>query len=131
MILATLLFAAEQGSAGPDYVGELFVLGGIALTAIGGWIASIIVKKMREPVRIETLWSRLDAQDAKIGKQDVEIADLRSTVGNTQRVAKAGSRIIRDLARQWPSGHIPRLNPEDIAELEEDTVPTHWKVKPS
>lgn len=105
------------------YAGELFILGGIALTAVLGWIGTILAKKYREPIRIETLWSRLDAQDAKIDA-------LEERLDASERRDAAKGRIIRTLARQWPGEHVPRLNPDDIDQLEEDTIPSHWKVKP-
>lgn len=120
-----MIFAAigETTPSPADYTGELFVLSGIVLTGILGWIGTIITKRFREPTRIETLWSRLDAQDTKIGT-------LTDRLDLSDRRNGASSRIIRDLARQWPQESIPRLNPADIEVLEADTIPPHWKVKP-
>lgn len=114
---------AEIGAVVSDYSGELFVVGGILLTGIIGWIGTIIAKRLHEPTRIETLWGRLDLQDKKL-------EDLNSRVDTAERRAEASGRIIRDLARQWPTSTIPRLNPVDLDALDEDTVPAHWKVKP-
>lgn len=110
-----------------DYTAELFILGGIVVTAILGWIGTIIAKRMREPVRIETLWARLDAQDVKMTAQGESIQRLHEHVAASNRRNAASSRIIRDLARQWPGSTIPRLSPADIGELEENTLPSHWK----
>lgn len=114
---------AEIVGKAADYSGELFVLGGILFTAILGWIGTIIAKRFREPTRIETLWTRLDQQDGKI-------ESLETRVDTAERRAGASGRIIRDLARQWPSSNVPRLNPVDLDVLDEDTVPAHWRVKP-
>lgn len=114
---------AEPVVAVADYSGELFTLGGIALVAVLGWVGTIIAKRLREPTRIETLWGRLDSQDKKID-------DLGNRVDVAERRAGASGRIIRDLARQWPSTQVPRLNPVDLDELDEDTVPAHWRLKP-
>ncbi len=116
----------EGIGAAADYTGELFVLGGIILTGILGWIGTIVQKRFREPTRIETLWGRIDAQDVKIN-------GLETRVDTAERVAGASGRVIRDLGRQWPGDHTPRLNPADLDILDsvdENTIPPHWKVKP-
>lgn len=112
-----------EGSNGPNYMGELFILGGIFLTGILAWISAIIAKRVREPTRIETLWTRLDAQDVKI-------ETLTTRVAGAERRGDAAVGVVRDLVRQWPHGHIPRLNPVEIDELDEDTIPADWRVKP-
>jgi hypothetical protein len=109
---------AGADAASNDYVGELWILAGIGLTAVLGWIGGIIAKKMREPVRIESLWTRLDEQDKRI-------ESLGKRLDASEQRDAAKGRIIRALARQWPGGNVPRLNPDDIAELEEDTLPDH------
>lgn len=123
--------AIAEGGASTDYTGELFILGGIVLTATLGWVGGIILKKLREPTRIETLWSRLDAQDTRIEQQGERITAQDKKIEQLVRKAAAGGRVIRDLARQWV-GDTPRLNPDDLAELDEDTIPTDhpWRVKP-
>lgn len=121
LALSTLADAVERTIVA-DYTGELFVLGGIVLTGALGWVGTIIAKRFREPTRIETLWSRLDAQDARI-------EDLGDRLDSAERVAAASGRVIRDLARQWPESSIPRLNPSDLDALE-DTIPSHWRRKP-
>lgn len=125
-----IVAAAENASDGTDYTGELFVIGGIVLTAILGWISAIIVKKMREPTRIETLWGRIDILTTEVYGDGKGIPGLKVRVESAERRAAAGSRIIVDLARQWPSSTPPRLNPTDIDVLDENTIPKHWKVKP-
>lgn len=106
-----------------EYVNELLTIAGLVLVAILGWVGTMVTKKLREPTRIETLWARLDTQDKKIESLDgrVDVAERKSG---------AASRIVRDLARQWPHEHVPRLNPSDLDELDEDTIPAHWKAKP-
>jgi hypothetical protein len=105
-----------------DYAGEFFVIGGILLTGVLGWIGTIIAKRVRTPTPIDKLWQRLDAQDARI-------MIMEGKLDTAERRAGASVRIIRDLARQWPNQNIPRLNPSDI-DILEDTIPDHWKVKP-
>ncbi|CAN7244128.1 hypothetical protein LJR045_000997 [Microbacterium sp. LjRoot45] len=117
--------------AAADYTGELFVLGGIALTAILGWIGSLIVKRFREPTRIETLWQRLDAL-TKVVYGDEKDPGLLARMENAERRDASKGRIIRALSRQWPGDHVPRLNPEDLADLDEDTMPMDhpWRAHP-
>lgn len=131
--------ALAEVTAGTDYVGELFVVGGIVLSGVIGWITTIIVKKMREPTRIETMWGRIDALTAIIhgDPNDEAKPGLVTRLDRAERRAEAAERkvgvmgrVMRDLARQWPMQHVPRLNPSDLDELDEDTVPTHWRVKP-
>lgn len=123
-----------------DITGELFVLAGIVTAAALGWIGTIIAKKLRSPVEIATLWGQIDTMrktiygdekdphdDGLLGR--VTVAERRAD--SAERKAGATGRIIRDLARQW-IGEPPRLNPSDLDELDEDTLPLNhpWRVKP-
>jgi hypothetical protein len=121
--------AAETGGT-TDLTGEAFTLGGVILVALIGWLSAVIVKKLREPTRIETLWMRLDKLTTEVYGDGKDNPGLLVRLDATEHRSAAASRVIRDLARQWPSDHVPRLNPDDLSALDEDTVPTHWKVKP-
>lgn len=132
-VIAGLVFATAETTIVQDYAGEAFVLGGIAITAVVGAIATILVKRLREPTRVETLWERVDSLTKMVyGDEEKDEPGLVRRMEKTERRDAAKGRIIRTLARQWPSGHIPRLNPDDLAELDEDTVPTDhpWRIKP-
>lgn len=123
----------EAASAGADYTGELFVLGGIALAAILGWIGNLLVKRFREPTRIETLWERVDSLHKMVyGDEEKKVPGLLERMERSERRDASKGRIIRSLSRQWPSDHRPRLNPDDLAELDEDTMPLDhpWRVRP-
>lgn len=124
--------AAAVAAAANDYTGELFVLGGIALAAILGMVGNVLVKRFREPTRIESLWERLDTQDTKIAVQGTKIEALEVRADAAERRDLSKGRIIRALARQWPEDHTPRLPPDDLAELDEDTVPSDhkWRAHP-
>lgn len=114
-----------------DYTAELFILGGIVLTAVLGWVGSLIVKRFREPTRIETLWVRLDELTKEIyGDQSTGAPGLKLRLEHTERRDASKGRIIRALVRQWPGDDIPHLNPADMQDLEDDTIPMHWKVTP-
>lgn len=131
MIVDFIAAAAGQTS---DLTGELWIVGGIVLTAMLGWIGTVIVKRIREPMRIETMWTRIDALTTIIhgDPNDVAKPGLVARVDDAERKAGAAGRVIRDLARQWPEQHSPRLNPYDLAELDEDTIPTNhpWRTRP-
>lgn len=116
-----------------NYAGEIFILAGIALTAILGAVSGLLIKRFREPTRIETLWQRVDSLTKMVyGDEENQKPGLVVRMEATERRDAAKGRIIRTLARQWPSDHVPRLNPDDLAELDEDTVPGNhpWRIKP-
>lgn len=119
-----------------DYTGELFVLGGIALTALLGWIGSIIVKRVKGRASEPEMWRRLDELSFEVyGGRDEKgqhQPGLRDRLEATERKASAASRVVRDVARQWRGNEAPRLNPADLAELDEDTIPADhpWRMKP-
>lgn len=130
MTAASAVMAAADA---PDYTGQAFILLGIALTAILGWVGSILVKRMREPVSVATMLERLDALTKEVyGDEKTKTPGLREEIGEARRVGAAMGRIIASLARQWPGDHVPRLNPDDLAELDEDTLPVNhpWRVRP-
>lgn len=123
-----------------DYTGELFVVLGIVLTAALGWVGTIIAKKLRTPMQIETLWGQIETMRKTIYGDEkdphdngllgrVALAERRAD--EEQRKRGAMGRVIRDLARQW-KGEPPRLNPSDLDEIDEDTIPKDdpWRVKP-
>lgn len=125
--------AAAAG--GPDFSGELFVLGGVALTGVLGWIGSLIVKRTKARASEPEMWARLDRLSIEVygGKDEGghQQPGLRDRLETTERKAAAAGRVIRDIARQW-KGAAPRLNPADLEELDEDTIPADhpWRLKP-
>lgn len=127
----TLAIVIAATAAATNYSGELFTLGGIVLVAVLGWVGSVIAKRLRAPTPIETLWSQVDGLSKEIyGDEEAKTIGLKRRLENSERRDQTKGRIIRDLAGQWPSNHVPRLNPYDLEDLEENTIPTHWKVKP-
>ncbi len=127
-------------AAAADYTGELFVIGGVALAGVLGWVGTIIAKKLRDPMKVETLWEQIDTMRKTIYGDEkdpndngllgrVTVAERRAD--GAERKAGAMGRVIRDLARQW-KGEPPRLNPSDLDEIDEDTLPLNdpWRVKP-
>jgi hypothetical protein len=71
--------------------------------------------------QLESAWTRIDAMEGLV--HDLEKRESRRT--------NAITRILRDIAKQWPDTDGPKLNPIDIAEIEE-TIPSAWiKKNPS
>lgn len=108
------------------------ILGAIA--GLGSVIA-IIYKSRAESTSIATTTkATLDARiDARIASQ-LEGAWLRIDALGRQidtyekrEVRRNGAitRILRDIAKQWPNAEGPNLNPADILEIEE-TIPSSW-----
>lgn len=128
-----MINAGEVGTVA-DYTGELFTVGGMIAVAVIGWVASVVIKRLREPTRIETLWERLDILTKTVygDPEDDKAPGLLARMEAAERRDMAKGRVIRSLARQWPSGTTPRLNPSDLEELDEDTLEYDhpWRVKP-
>ncbi|MFJ6429723.1 hypothetical protein [Microbacterium maritypicum] len=55
-------------------------------------------------------------------------ADVATLTEKDRLKSSAFARILRAIARQWPSDHGPDLDPSDIA-LIEDTIPPTWLRK--
>lgn len=118
-----------------NLIGILWTAAGAAVVALIGTIGTIIVRAQRGRASEPELWEELRRLQVTVyGGRDAETG--REVVGMTERLnaadrrSAAQARIIRALSRQWPEGSVPRLDPADIMELEEDTIPAHWKVKP-
>ena len=113
--------------------GVLWTALALVVVAVIGAIANAIVKHLRGRASEPELWKRLDELSVEVyggrGTDGATVVGLQARVAKAERVGTASASIIRDLARQW-TGNPPRLNPADIAELDEDTIPDHWKVKP-
>lgn len=56
-------------------------------------------------------------------------ADVATLTEKDRLKSSAFARILRAIARQWPSEHGPDLDPSDIA-LIEDTIPPTWLRRP-
>lgn len=112
-----------------------------ALTGLGSLFA-VIYKSRNENKNAEaSAKALLDARiDERVAKQLegawADIDTLKSELKVQQELYKkseqrgtrrdgAITRILRDIARQWPNAEGPNLNPADIAEIEE-TIPTDW-----
>lgn len=78
------------------------------------------------------------AIDDRIDKQlklawaeiDVLKADVKALQTTQSRRDGAITRILKALASQWPDPHGPKLDPDDMAIIEE-TVPVQWLRRPT
>lgn len=116
-----------------EFQGELWTLGGGVILAVLGVLGTVLVKRFREPTSIETLWERVDKLTKMIyGDEDTKTVGLLERMERTERRDASKGRIIRSLARQWRDDHVPRLNPDDLADLDEDTIPLDhaWRARP-
>lgn len=118
-----------------DISGMLFTFGGVILTAILGWVGTIIAKRIRGQRASEPeMWKRLDELSFIVygGRDDdgVEQLGLLRRMEITERRDRVKGYIIRSLVRQWPSDHVPRLDPGYLDDLDEDTLPLDhpWRV---
>lgn len=131
---SAVLLAAEAGS--PDYSGELFVLAGIALTAVLGWVGTLIARRVRGRASEPEMWARLDALSFEVyggrDKDGNEQPGLKARLESAERRDVVKGYIIRSLVRQWPGDTIPRLDPGYLSELDEDTLPLdhEWRKPP-
>jgi len=125
-----LIAAAQAG----DGAGQIWIyLGGVGMVVLG-WVGSIIVKKFREPTRIETMWERLDSLTKTLhgDPNDANAPGVLVRLEKSESRNKTMGHIIASLVRQWPADHVPHLNPDWLADLDEDTMPLDhpWRVRP-
>lgn len=104
------------------------------ITAIGGLGAAAITYLATRGKTKTDAKTALDARiDARVKEQLegawTEIGTLKSAVAELlekdRLKSSAFARILRAIARQWPTDIGPDLDPSDIA-LIEDTIPPHW-----
>lgn len=105
-----------------------------AVTALGSMLAIFYKSRRETSVASDMNKAALDARiDARLGSQLEEswarIDDLANKVETLERNDSlrngAITRILRDIARQWPNSEGPLLNPADI-EVISETVPSSW-----
>lgn len=118
-----------------NLVGILWTAAGAAVVALIGTLGTIVVKRARGRASEPEMWEKIQELSTVVyggrDKAGKEVIGLIEQLGNVNRRNAAQARVIRALSRQWPETNVPRLDPSDILELEEDTIPAHWKVKPS
>lgn len=102
-------------------ISGLFLLGGALLAWLG-------TRGKTQADARAALDSRLDQRlKDEISRLDGRIDDLKKSLDEKSRVLSAAMRVIRSLVYQWPGEPYPRLNSTDVAELDDHTIPSHWK----
>lgn len=118
-----------------NLTGILWTAGAMVIVGILGAIGTVVVKRLRGRASEPEMWEKIQELSVTVyggrDKTGHDVVGLIEQLGNVQRRNAAQARIIRALSQQWPESDVPRLDPSDILELEEDTIPAHWKVKPS
>jgi hypothetical protein len=113
---------------------------GVVVVAVAGVVGTILTKRLRARPSEPEMWERVDKLTAVIygdGKRGgdpgllVRVKNAEDRADGAERKAEALGNIIKDLTGQW-AGPRPRLNPRDLAELDEKYMPaTHpWRQKP-
>jgi hypothetical protein len=117
-----------------ELTGVIWTTSGVIVVAVIGAIGSVLVKRFRSRASEPEMWEKIQELSVTVyggrDKSGHEVPGLIEQLGNVNRRNAAQARVIRALSRQWPDSIVPRLDPNDILELEEDTIPAHWKVKP-
>lgn len=80
-------------------------------------------------LRIEKLEATADEQEEEISELRDKIRVQEEEIGGWRRRWGAVGRVFRALASQWPGPDVPRLDPIDLADIE-DTVPSEWLRRP-
>lgn len=112
-----------------------FIIGTLSVLATITSVVALIVKSRGENKNTAaTTKSALDARiDARVSAQLeeawAEITQLKEDMKTvtTRQVRRDGAmtRILRAIAKQWPTPEGPDLDPADIIEVEE-TIPSSW-----
>ena len=101
-----------------------------AVTVVGAVLTFLATRGKTKTDAKTALDARIDARVAEqLEGAWSEIKELKDSVGELTEKdrlkSSAFARILRAIARQWPSEHAPDLDQSDIA-LIEDTIPPTW-----
>lgn len=115
-----------------ELTGVLWTVCALVVVAIIGFIGNLLVKRLRSRASEPEMWAQLDKLSLEVYGDGQGKVGLKSRVEVAERRFGAAGRVIRDLARQWPEQSTPRLNPNDLDELDESTIPVDhpWRQKP-
>lgn len=129
------------------------IIGIVIAGTIAGWFA-VVNRRGGEKAQTRPSWSDLEASNRAYRAELVNLptqlramedsyrdalADvqedlkkefdrrIRNTEATFNRKLGATSRILRSIAEQAPIGFLPILDPDDLAEIDEDTIPAHWR----
>lgn len=105
-----------------------------SIAAVGAVLATVLTFIATRGKTRADAKTALDARiDARVKEQLegawTEIRTLKDNVATLTEKDRlksgAFARILKSIARQWPTDHGPDLDPADIS-LIEDTIPPHW-----
>lgn len=121
-------------------------IGIIVVAIIAGYFA-VINRRGGEKSRMQASWAELEASNRGYREEAIKLPgqltamkqelkdefdrQINALEGKFNRKVNAVSRMFRAVADQAPPGFIPRLDPDDVAELDEDTLPPQWRPGPS
>ncbi|MEV8336963.1 hypothetical protein [Leucobacter sp. NPDC077196] len=71
---------------------------------------------------LESAWSRIESLESRGKVLETSVKELEE---KDRLKSSAFARILRAIAKQWPTDHGPDLDPSDIT-LIEDTIPPTW-----
>ncbi len=127
---AHALVVSAATSGGADYTGAVVTVGGIILVALAGSVFAWIFRRTGEGARASDLWKRVDELTAVVYGDDDSPGLIRE-MADVKRQAAAQGRVISAIARQAPEGFIPRLDPNDLDEIDETTMPADhpWRSR--
>lgn len=109
------------------------VIGAVALV-LGGMLTFLATRGKTKADAKTALDERIDKRvSEQLEGAWTEITSLKTDVATLTEKdrlkSSAFARILRAIARQWPTDHGPDLDPSDIA-LIEDTIPPTWLRRP-
>lgn len=110
---------------------QLWVSIALGVLAVVGPVTVLIGTKGKTKTDAKTaLDERIDARvNLQLEGAWKQIDSLKSSVSELEEKdrmkSSAFARILRAIAKQWPTDHGPDLDPSDIA-LIEDTIPPTW-----
>ncbi|KKX97750.1 hypothetical protein [Microbacterium sp. Ag1] len=107
---------------------------GAAALVFGGILTFLATRGKTKTDAKTALDARIDARvSEQLEGAWTEITALKADVATLTEKdrlkSSAFARILRAIARQWPTDHGPDLDPSDIA-LIEDTIPPTWLRRP-
>lgn len=134
--------ALAANDASPEQLtGAIYTLAVTIIVTILGYVGNVLVKRVRGRASEPDMWARIDDLTKTIYGDVKEedpgllrrVAVAESRADAADRKAAATGRLVRELARQWPGDLSPRLNPDDLAELDHEFIPPDhpWRIPPS
>ena len=106
---------------------------GLVVVALIGLLGNYFAKRLRGRASEPEMWERIDALTVEIfGNGTPAKPGLIKRLDAAERRDIVKGYIISALVKQWPEEHKPKLDPNYLAELDEDTLPLDhpWRTRP-